>query len=77
MKPLKLFRCPICGKRMRAPESVVQHARDRHHRLGVTPVPVQPRQERDHETMADLFVQAEINRHMGVPNEEWIEEMLP
>jgi hypothetical protein len=29
------------------------------------------------ESMADLFVQAEINRAMGVQNPEWLEVMLP
>ena len=28
-------------------------------------------------SMADLMVEAEINRAMGIRNEDWIEDMLP
>lgn len=31
----------------------------------------------EEESMASIFIQAEINRNMGVRNEDWIEEMLP
>jgi len=27
--------------------------------------------------MASLFIQGELNRAMGIPNEDWLEDMLP
>jgi hypothetical protein len=67
--------CPACGRRVRG---VADHVRDKHPKWSYDPETgighiLPPREE----TMADIFVEAEIARAMGEPIEDWIEEMLP
>lgn len=64
--------CPHCGKRLHDRPAVYQHIKAKHGGKGKNAY----RTVRE-SSMADLFVQAQINRSMGVRNEEWLEEMLP
>lgn len=68
-------RCSRCGKHFRNYQAARQHIRDYHKKRGGEVVPA--RQYDTEESMADLLVEAEINRAMGKPNEPWLEDMLP
>lgn len=51
------------------------HIADYHKKKGGKAIPYT--QPEDEESMADLMVEAEINRAIGEPNPDWIEDMLP
>lgn len=53
--------CHTCGKRLKSIRGRKDHERTAH--------------SDNDESMASIFVAAGINRAMGVPNEDWIEEM--
>lgn len=76
----KHFACAYCGKRFADAQGRWQHTRARHPRkpnpaLVPNAQPRPPRQS-DDESIADLLIEAEINRAMGLPVDEWIEDML-
>lgn len=70
-------RCSACLKVFKSRQGADDHIRQKHAgnatRIAAGPGP----KHDDHESMADIFVQAQINRAMGEPNEDWIEDMLP
>ena len=64
--------CSRCGKHFGKPKYCRQHIAAVH-KAGGEPVPVPEREE----SMADIFVQAELDRAMGNPVDDWIADMMP
>jgi len=73
---LKPFECSRCHRAFKTRGAVLNHVRDLHKGVGTwekrKPRPV----EADEESMADRAVQAELDRAMGIPNDD-IEWLLP
>jgi len=57
----------------------MQHARDHHKKRSgkVTAIKMEKSDGPDGESMADVFLEGELNRAMGIDNPDWLEEMLP
>lgn len=60
------WECLYCGRKFRSLAGVKQHEQAKH-----------PRAEKDEPSIADLMVQAELDRAMGEPVEDWLADMLP
>ena len=69
----KKIPCPNCGKLFWDAEGQVQHAKAKKHKPVYIPEPSRPHPD----SMAELFIQGEINRAMGEANPDWLEDMLP
>ena len=70
------MKCPRCGKSIHDSNGLRMHCIAKHGgRMDQNPAVI--RHGNEHMSMADLFIEAGINRSMGVPNEDWIEDMLP
>lgn len=66
--------CPYCPKKLAGADGVYSHVKAKHPNKKSAHL----RPKRDEEpSMADLFIEAQINRSMGIKNEDWIEDMLP
>lgn len=63
-------RCKTCGKKFNNDNALRSHARDKKHQL---PERVAQREP----SMADLMIDAHIDRAMGLPVEDWLIDMLP
>ena len=59
-----------------SPDAKVKHIAAKHRAKSARNAERSRRREAE-PSMADLMVEAEINRAMGIRNERWIEEMLP
>ena len=67
----KPAQCPSCGKRFVGNNEQRQHAKSKKHKA-------LPRDTtNDEPSMAELMIEAQMNRAMGIHNEGWIEDMLP
>lgn len=62
----KKWRCPICKKRFKRPNSVGNHARDAHGEV-VAAERVDKTEDEDDRSLADIAVEAELKRAMGEP----------
>lgn len=80
------IKCPHCARQFADENAVYQHIKSRHgqkaaYKFGNRINPRKPKpkkQERTREpSMGELMAEAELNRMMGIENEDWIEEMLP
>ena len=69
----KTIRCPNCSRKFVDNNAVRSHLKAKHGGKGLKQFP-KPEAE---ESMADIFLEAELNRAMGVRNEDWIEDMRP
>lgn len=78
LTPLKQ-QCPHCTKKLADANGAYMHVKAKHHgkRNPFAPKTVNRPQREEHQSMADLFIEGELNRAMGNPNPEWLEEMLP
>ncbi|KKM20744.1 hypothetical protein LCGC14_1642480 [marine sediment metagenome] len=72
---MKNWKCSTCGKACKTENGVRLHAIAKHPKKGGFAVPREA--EHDSDSMADLFLEGELNRAMGIPNEDWLEDMLP
>jgi len=72
---MKLWICSTCKRQFASEEGCRDHIRAKHPRKSGHPLKLQPSGKR--ESMASLFIQGELNRAMGIPNEDWLEDMLP
>lgn len=72
----KHWMCSKCQKRFSDPRSIPHHARDTHAGDGkAVRVPKSERRQREDRepSMADLAIQAQIDRAMGIPNDDdWL-----
>ncbi len=78
-EPFSRRRCPACGKHFSSPHDRAQHERDKHgpRALKLAAARASARlREPEEPSMADLMVEASLNRAMGERNEDWIEEMF-
>jgi predicted small metal-binding protein len=80
----KPFVCPHCTSSFRNGNGLYSHVRMKHGKAKAREINHlrksfdSPGAARDEEeSMASIFIQAEINRNMGISNEDWIEDMLP
>ncbi len=68
--------CNRCGKRWSDPRGIPEHVRAKHADVGeAVRVPKSERRQREdaEPSMADLAVQAEIDRAMDIPNDDdWL-----
>lgn len=73
---MKAWQCSKCGKRWAGPKGIAMHVRDKHGGNGKAErIPKSERRQREarEPSMADLAVQAQIDRAMGVPNsDDWL-----
>ena len=67
-------KCPYCNKMLAGQDGVYSHVKAKHPQK--KRAHLRPKREEE-ESMADIFVNAELNRAMGIKNEDWIEDMLP
>lgn len=66
--------CPYCTKRLADANGLYSHVKKKHPNKKRAHL----RPKRDEEpSMADLMIEAQINRAAGVKNDDWIEDMLP
>jgi len=66
------MKCPHCERKFPDANAVWMHSKAKH------PGKKNPRPESDaEESMADIFVQAQIDEACGEPVEQWIKDMLP
>lgn len=72
----KHWMCSTCSKRFADPRSIPNHVKDAHGGDGqAVRVPKSERRQREEreQSMADLAVQAQIDRAMGIPNDDdWL-----
>lgn len=72
----KAWMCSRCRKRFADPRSIPMHVRDKHKGDGeAVRVPKSERRKREdaEPSMADLAIAAEIDRAMGIPNDDdWL-----
>lgn len=69
-------RCSECHKVFKSRVATDEHIRNKHKGNGRR-IAVNEEYLPDYEpSMAELFIEGEINRAMGIQNEEWLEEML-
>lgn len=66
-------RCSRCRKVFKSRKAADQHIQAIHKGRGER-VPVTRDSE---ESLADIFVEGQINRDSGVPNPGWLEDMIP
>jgi hypothetical protein len=67
---MKPWKCSRCGKKYANPDSVRIHVRDKHKGKGE---PCRVPSPEDDESFADRAIQAEIDRAMGIPNDDdWL-----
>ena len=74
---MKKFICSTCGsvsKSFKTERDCLNHIHHKHPKKGGEPVPYL---EDSSDSMADLFIEGELNRAMGEANPEWLEDMLP
>lgn len=68
--------CSACGKRWSDPKAIPMHIRDKHAGDGkAVRVPKSERRLREERepSMADLAIQAQLDRAMGLPNDDdWL-----
>jgi hypothetical protein len=79
-KPFPKTRCPACGKRFGSPRARAMHERDVHSsealaRRGAEKAAL-ARRDDEEPSMADLVIEASINRAAGLRIEDWIEAMF-
>lgn len=73
---MKKWECSTCHKKFNTKQGATSHIRDYHPKKKDEAIPaVYPRRESE-ESMADIFVNAYLNRAMGEKNEDWVEDML-
>ncbi len=73
IKPSNYRRCSRCNKNFSSRAGCDQHIQMKHKGIGEK-LPVLKKEYEP--SMGDLMVEAEINRAMGIKNEDWIEDML-
>ena len=66
--------CDTVSKTFKTKEAAEQHIRARHPKKGGE---ARERHPESNDSMADLFIEGELNRAMGVRNPDWLEDMLP
>ena len=74
---MKKFICSTCGsvsKGFKPERDCLNHIHHKHPKKDGEPVLYL---EGSGESMADLFLEGELNRAMGEANPEWLEDMLP
>ena len=76
MQKLKWI-CSRCKKRFKTEQGANDHIKAYHHKKGGEALPYEKPQIAYDDSMADLFVEAEINRQIGEQNPEWLEDMMP
>lgn len=79
--PKKLFICGACNKRMATLDGARTHALS-HRRARVVDIfqfceRIGTAVQDEEPSMADLMIEAQMNRAMGIGNEDWLEDMLP
>lgn len=76
--PSNYRRCSRCHKVFKSRAGCDMHIQQKHAGNG-TRIPVgESASRKPHEpSMAEMFIEAEMNRAMGIRNPDWIEEMLP
>jgi len=68
----KPWACSRCGKKYASPEAVRAHLRDKHKGKGAVARATTKKHD-DEPSMAYRAVQAEIDRAMGIPNDDdWL-----
>lgn len=68
--------CPYCTKKFADAWGVYAHAKVKH--KGKKLAHLKPNKKEDDEpSMADLMIDAQLNRAMGIRNDDWLEDMLP
>lgn len=72
-------KCPHCLRTFPDNNAVRQHSAAKHHNMGSARRKRNRRTRTDdgEKSMADIFVQAQIDIACGEPVEEWIGNMLP
>lgn len=69
------IKCPYCNRELADASGVYSHVKKKHpNKKRAHLRPDRPEQD---ESMADIFIEAELNRAMGIKNDDWIEDMLP
>lgn len=71
---LRPIQCPHCEKRFGDVNDRYQHAKVKHRKLKIADL--KPVREDASESIASQMIDASINRAMGEPNEEWLDDML-
>ena len=66
--------CPYCKKQLRDESARYSHVKAKH--PNKKRAHLRPKREYE-QSMADIFIEAQLNRAMGIRNEDWIEDMLP
>lgn len=61
-------RCQVCGRKFKNFNALEQHARAKDHKQSECD---------DGPSVASLMIDAQIDRAMGLPIEDWIADMLP
>lgn len=74
---MKQWRCSVCGKWFYKKDHVENHIRDTPTKKHAKAKAIFEIRKDDDESMADVFVNAEISRAMGEPVDDWIADMLP
>ena len=73
----KRHKCSACQRGFHTERGVRDHIRDFHKSKKGESVKKPPRADDDEPSMAELFIEAQMNRAMGIRNDDWIEDMLP
>ncbi len=70
----KPHQCPYCPKAFKTLDARYCHAKTKHKGKKIKHL----RPVRDDEpSIADLMMEAQLNRSMGIKNDDWLEDMLP
>ncbi len=73
----KDWKCSVCNKRFTKESGAAMHIRDMAHKKLATPEH-DPRnyQPDDDPSMADMMINAQLDRAMGNPVDDWLADML-
>lgn len=70
-------KCSCCGRVFKSRVGCDEHIRVKHNGEAVRIAVGKSIKQDDEPSMASMFIEAEMNRAMGISNEQWIEDMLP
>lgn len=74
---IKPWKCSTCGRPCQTESGVLTHAKAKHPKKGGKAILREEYSAPESDSMADVFLDGELNRAMGIPNEDWVEDMLP
>jgi hypothetical protein len=75
MRGRKPFKCSTCSKPFTTHKGASDHIAGVHAKKGGEVITEDRHEADDDPSFADLYIENELNRAMGLPTEDWIDDM--